>query len=63
MVTMKRLRYFTEIVECGSFSLAAERLHVAQSTFSRQIKELEAFVQAVQDDQRGPATRHHSTTV
>lgn len=46
MVTMKQLRYFVEIVECRSFSQAAERLHVAQSALSRQIKELEALVQA-----------------
>ena len=46
MVTMRQLRYFVEIVECRSFSLAAERLHVAQSALSRQIKALEAFVEA-----------------
>ena len=63
MVTMRQLRYFVEIVECRSFSLAAERLHVAQSALSRQIKELEAFVQAVLADHRGPAPRHHATTV
>lgn len=45
MVSMKQLRYFTEIVECRSFSLAAARLHIAQSALSRQIKALEASVQ------------------
>ncbi|MCC8397343.1 LysR family transcriptional regulator [Paraburkholderia sp. MMS20-SJTR3] len=42
---MRQLRYFVEIVEAGSFSLAAERLFVAQSALSRQVKELEASVQ------------------
>nr|WP_187699313.1 MULTISPECIES: LysR family transcriptional regulator [unclassified Pseudomonas] len=35
------MRYFVEIAESGSFSAAAERLFVAQSALSRQIKELE----------------------
>nr|WP_178120381.1 MULTISPECIES: LysR family transcriptional regulator [unclassified Pseudomonas] len=39
------MRYFVEIVESGSFSAAAERLFVAQSALSRQIKELETLLQ------------------
>jgi DNA-binding transcriptional LysR family regulator len=46
MVSMRQLRYFVEIVEAGSYSHAAERLFVAQSALSRQIKELEASIQA-----------------
>ncbi|WP_269113049.1 LysR family transcriptional regulator [Burkholderia cepacia] len=42
---MRQLRYFVEIVEAGSYSLAAERLFVAQSALSRQVKELEASAQ------------------
>ena len=36
------LRYFHEVVQCGSVSLASQRLHVAMSAISRQIASLEA---------------------
>lgn len=39
---MKQLRYFVEIAEHGSFSVAAQRLFIAQSALSRQMKELES---------------------
>lgn len=42
MVSTRQLRYFVEIAESGSFSAAAERLFIAQSALSRQIKELES---------------------
>lgn len=45
MISTRQLRYFVEIAECGSFSAAAERLFVAQSALSRQIKELESQLQ------------------
>jgi DNA-binding transcriptional LysR family regulator len=38
---MRQLRYFVEVVEAGSYTLAAERLFIAQSALSRHIKELE----------------------
>ena len=41
---MKHLRYFVEIAEHGSFSAAAEKLFIAQSALSRQIKELETLL-------------------
>lgn len=41
MISTRQLRYFVEIAETGSFSAAAERLFVAQSALSRQVKELE----------------------
>lgn len=41
MTSIRQLRYFVEIAEAGSFSAAAERLYIAQSALSRQIKELE----------------------
>lgn len=41
MTSIRQLRYFVEIAENGSFSAAAERLYIAQSALSRQIKELE----------------------
>ncbi|WP_265534271.1 LysR family transcriptional regulator [Pseudomonas saponiphila] len=45
MISTRQLRYFVEIAESGSFSAAAERLFVAQSALSRQIKELEGQLQ------------------
>lgn len=45
MISTRQLRYFVEIAESGSFSAAAERLFVAQSALSRQIKELENLLQ------------------
>ncbi|WP_347169561.1 LysR family transcriptional regulator [Pseudomonas salmasensis] len=45
MISTRQLRYFVEIADSGSFSAAAERLFVAQSALSRQIKELEAQLQ------------------
>ena len=39
---MKQLRYFVEIAEHRSFSVAAQRLFIAQSALSRQMKELES---------------------
>lgn len=41
---MKHLRYFVEIAEHGSFSVAAEKLFIAQSALSRQIKDLESLL-------------------
>lgn len=41
MTSIRQLRYFVEIADLGSFTAAAERLCVAQSALSRQIKELE----------------------
>ena len=42
MLDLKQLRTFTEIAACGSFSRAAERLHIAQPALTRQIHLLEA---------------------
>nr|WP_276614321.1 LysR family transcriptional regulator [Pseudomonas sp. TMW22090] len=39
------MRYFVEIAECGSFSAAAERLFIAQSALSRQMKAMETRLQ------------------
>ncbi|MFR0687872.1 LysR family transcriptional regulator [Enterobacterales bacterium AE_CKDN230030158-1A_HGKHYDSX7] len=41
MTSIRQLRYFVVIVECGSFTAAAQSLFVAQSALSRQIRELE----------------------
>lgn len=45
MLSTRQLCYFVEIAECGSFSAAAERLFVAQSALSRQIKDMETRLQ------------------
>lgn len=45
MISLKQFKYFVEIVEAGSYSRAAEKLYVAQSALSRQIKELEDELQ------------------
>jgi len=45
VISTRQLRYFVEIADSGSFSAAAERLFVAQSALSRQIKELETQLQ------------------
>ncbi len=41
---LRQLRYFSAVVTLGSFSRAAEDLHVAQSAISRQIQSLEEEV-------------------
>ncbi len=45
MISLKQFKYFIEIVEAGSYSRAAEKLYIAQSALSRQIKELEDALQ------------------
>ncbi len=40
-VTLRQLRYFKAVVEEGSFSRAAESVHVSQPALSLQIRELE----------------------
>jgi DNA-binding transcriptional LysR family regulator len=47
MLDPRLLRTFTAIVEAGSFTLAAERLHMTQSTISQQLARLEDGVGGV----------------
>lgn len=47
MISLKQLRYFVEIVAAGSYTRASERLYIAQSALSRQIKELESDMDVV----------------
>lgn len=55
MLTHRQLRYFVEIVDAGSFSQAAERLFIAQSALSRQVREMEQTLQVtlLERDARG----------
>ena len=46
MISLRQIRYFVEIVDAGSYTRAAERLYIAQSALSRQMKELEGDIQA-----------------
>ncbi|CAN7789532.1 LysR substrate-binding domain-containing protein [Caballeronia sp. LjRoot34] len=41
---LRHLRYFVGVVEAGTFTLAAERLHTVQPSLSRQIRDLENHV-------------------
>jgi len=41
MLTFKQCTYLITIVEKGSFTAASEKLFIAQSALSRQIKNLE----------------------
>lgn len=53
MISLRQLRTFIAIVESGSFSRAAERLFIAQSALSRQMRELETHL-ATPLLERGP---------
>ena len=46
-VTLRQLRYFKAVVEYGSFSRAAEGVHVSQPALSLQIRELESGLGAL----------------
>src|SRR5436190_100054 len=41
---LRHLRYFVALADCLSFTRAAERVHVTQSTLSHQIRQLEEQV-------------------
>ncbi|WNY32193.1 LysR family transcriptional regulator [Acinetobacter calcoaceticus] len=45
MLTLKQFQYFIKIVEEGSFTAASEKLFIAQSALSRQIKLLEEEIE------------------
>ncbi|MFX6613960.1 LysR family transcriptional regulator, partial [Acinetobacter baumannii] len=45
MLTLKQFQYFIKIVEEGSFTAASEKLFIAQSALSRQMKLLEEEIE------------------
>ena len=44
MVRLEQIRYFLEIVRCGSLNKAAERLYISQPSLSKQLRHLEKEV-------------------
>ncbi len=46
-MNIRWIRYFVALVEAGSFSAAARKIHVAQPALSRQIRDMEAELDTV----------------
>lgn len=42
MISIEQIRYFLEIVHCGSLNRASERLFISQPSLSKQLRRLEA---------------------
>ncbi|MCV6612808.1 MAG: LysR family transcriptional regulator [Amphritea sp.] len=40
-LSIRHLRAFREVAQCGSFTQAAQRLHLTQSTLTATVKQLE----------------------
>lgn len=69
---IRQLRYFVQIVECGSLSKASRHLHIAQPALSQQLAKLEAQVgkpllnrssKGITPTENGLAFYHHARFV
>ena len=49
----RQMKYFVAIVDCGSFTEAAERCYISQSAISQQIAALEGRTGGKTDGARG----------
>ena len=54
---LKRLKYFLEVAECGSFRGASAKLNISQSALSRRVQELEQELGFPLFDRGGPRPR------
>jgi len=56
-LNLHRLWIFMQVVECGSFSAAAQKLYMSQPSVSNQVRQLEHSLQVTLIDRSGPKAR------
>ncbi|MEU5538445.1 LysR family transcriptional regulator [Streptomyces sp. NPDC020362] len=56
-LNLQQLMIFTQVIESGGFSAAAERLFMSQSTVSKQVRKLETSVRATLVDRSSQTAR------
>ena len=56
-MNIKYLSYFVEVVKCGSFTRAAEKLYISQSALSKAVKQLEQELNCILIDRFGKQFR------
>lgn len=69
---VRKLRYFSQVVESGSFSSAAKRLHIAQPALSQHVRHMEdelgvrllhRTAQGVKTTEAGDRLMHHAKRI
>ena len=45
MLSLLKLKYFIDVVETGSFTKAGKKNHIAQTSVTQQIREIEKYFQ------------------